>query len=394
MAYSDEYFYSMFKKCYEAAMNAKNYGNLAVAKKNFADASAYLLRFAQMSNSANKEEMIAQANRLKNISDMIKVPVQQMPGYGAQNGYGAQGGNAYGAQGGPFSGGSYGSGAYGGDQGNESASDDDMSQYFTFFSAEDLKEGFEGVVGLEEAKDAVTEYVINPIKYPQHYNYSFADNKAVLLEGPPGTGKTTFAKAVAKEINQPFALINVAQLVNCYVGETGKNIDKVFAALRDYTERNNCGLTVFFDELDEIAKKRGGDDKASSSAVPALLRNMDGVKQNKNFLILANTNCMEMLDDGILDRFRKRIHIPLPDKNMRLAFFRSKLSELEGEFIGQLDFEGFAEMSEGLSGRTITYICDDFKYYIGGVKAGIKDGSNLNSVIYAAINQRLNSLHS
>ena len=269
-----------------------------------------------------------------------------------------------------------------------------MSQYFTFFSAEDLKEGFEGVIGLEEAKEAVTEYVINPIKYPQHYNYSFADNKAVLLVGPPGTGKTTFAKAVAKEINQPFALINVAQLVNCYVGETGKNIDKVFAALRDYSERNNCGLTVFFDELDEIAKKRGGDDKASSSAVPALLRNMDGVKQNKNFLILANTNCMEMLDDGILDRFRKRIHIPLPDKNMRLAFFRGKLSELEAEYVNQLDIEGFAEMSEGLSGRTITYICDDFKYYVGGVKAGIKDGSDLNSIIYAAINQRMNSLHS
>ena len=384
MGYSDEYFYTMFKRCYETAMNAKNAGNLFVAKKNFADASAYLLHFAQISQSGNKEEMLAQANRLKNIADMIKVPASQMPQYGAQNGY-AQSGN----QGG-FSGQGYG---YGGDQNSgEGMGEDDMSQYFTFFSAEDLKEGFEGVIGLDEAKDAITEYVINPIKYPQHYNYSFADNKAVLLEGPPGTGKTTFAKAVAKEINQPFALINVAQLVNCYVGETGKNIDKVFAALRDYSERNNCGLTVFFDELDEIAKKRGGDDKASSSAVPALLRNMDGVKQNKNFLILANTNCMEMLDDGILDRFRKRIHIPLPDKYMRLCFFRSKLSELEGEYINQLDLEGFAEMSEGLSGRTITYICDDFKYYVGGVKAGIKDGSNLNAVLYAAISQRVNSL--
>ena len=392
MGYSDEYFYSMFKKCYEAAMNAKAAGNLALAKKNFGDASTFLMRFAQASSGANREEMIAQANRLKNIADMIVVPVQQMPknnGVGGfnQNGYGqgyAQ--NGYNQNG-------YGQGGYS-QSGEESFADEDMSQYFTFFSAEDLKEGFEGVIGLEEAKEAVTEYVINPIKYPQHYNYSFADNKAVLLEGPPGTGKTTFAKAVAKEINQPFALVNVAQLVNCYVGETGKNIDKVFAALRDYSERNNCGLTVFFDELDEIAKKRGGDDKASSSAVPALLRNMDGVKQNKNFLILANTNCMEMLDDGILDRFRKRIHIPLPDKNMRLAFFRGKLKELEAEYVNQLDIEGFAEMSEGLSGRTITYICDDFKYYVGGVKAGIKDGSDLNSIIYAAINQRMNSLHS
>ena len=397
MGYSDEYFYSMFKKCYETAINAKAVGNLALAKKNFGDASTYLMRFAQIASGGNREEMVAQANRLKNIADMIVVPVQQMPGgnFGNAGGYGQNVGNGqtggYGQNG--YGQGSYGQGGQSG-YGEDSPADDDMSQYFTFFSAEDLKEGFEGVIGLEEAKDAVTEYVINPIKYPQHYNYSFADNKAVLLEGPPGTGKTTFAKAVAKEINQPFALINVAQLVNCYVGETGKNIDKVFAALRDYTERNNCGLTVFFDELDEIAKKRGGDDKASSSAVPALLRNMDGVKQNKNFLILANTNCMEMLDDGILDRFRKRIHIPLPDKHMRLSFFKSKLSELEQEYVSQLDIDGFAEMSEGLSGRTITYICDDFKYYVGGVKAGIKDGSDLNSIIYSAIMQRVNSLHS
>lgn len=379
MGYSDEYFYSMFKKCYEAAMNAKAAGNLAVAKRNFADASAYLMRFAQISSADNKEEMITQARRLKNIADMIKAPTERAGGT-----YGGTAGRGEGRSFGQDTGAQYsGNGTDGGD------SDADMQQYFTFYGAEELTEGFESVIGLEEAKEAVTEYVINPIKYPQHYNYSFADNKAVLLEGPPGTGKTTFAKAVAKELDQPFALVNVAMLVNCYVGETGKNIDKVFAALRDYTERNNCGLTVFFDELDEIAKKRGGDDKASASAVPALLRNMDGVKQNKNFLILANTNCMEMLDDGILDRFRKRIHIPLPDKKMRLAFFKSKLSELEDEYKAMLDVEGFAEASEGLSGRTITYICDDFKYYVGGVKAGIKDGSDLNSVIYSAIEQRV-----
>lgn len=381
MGYSDEYFYSMFKKCYETAMNAKAVGNLAVAKRNFADAAAYLLKFAQNSKASNKDEMLAQASRLKKISDMIQVPVPVSKPGGARS-----------ASNGAASGG-YGFGAYGNSESGraeEGVGDgDDMQQYFTFYCADDLKEGFESVIGLEEAKNAVTEYVINPIKYPQHYNYSFADNKAVLLEGPPGTGKTTFAKAVAKELKQPFALVNVAMLVNCYVGETGKNIDKVFAALRDYTEKNNCGLTVFFDELDEIAKKRGGDDKASASAVPALLRNMDGVKQNKNFLILANTNCMEMLDDGILDRFRKRIHIPLPDKKMRLAFFKSKLSELEDVYREALDIEGFAEASEGLSGRTITYICDDFKYYVGGVKAGIKDGSDLNSVIYSAIEQRV-----
>ena len=91
MGYSDEYFYSMFKKCYEAAMNAKAAGNLALAKKNFGDASAYLMRFAQIASGGNREEMVAQANRLKNIADMIVVPVQQMPA--ANAGFGGYGQN-------------------------------------------------------------------------------------------------------------------------------------------------------------------------------------------------------------------------------------------------------------------------------------------------------------
>lgn len=258
---------------------------------------------------------------------------------------------------------------------------DDMSSFYTFFRAEDLVDGFDKVIGLTEAKEAVTEYIINPIRYPEAYNYRFMSSKCILLEGPPGTGKTTFAKAVAKEIEQPFALVNVASLVNCYVGETGKTIDRVFDSLRAYVQKNDCGITVFFDEFDEIAKSRSGDDKASQTAVPALLRNLDGVKENKNFLIIANTNCREMLDAGILSRFRKRIYIPLPDFGMRVRFFRDKLAQLEDEYYSALDFERLAEASDGMSGRTITQICDDFLYFIGGVKAGIRSCSDYNNVM-------------
>ena len=372
MALSDEYLYGNFKTNYDEALKAKQCGNLGAAKKKFEQAAFFLEQLSKRKSGTEAAELYNRAKRIKAIADAITVASPAKPAAAKPS--------------------------YTPAQADAPASETDgdgtegMEEYFTFYKADELGQGFKDVIGLDSAKESVTEYVINPVRYAEHYNYKFNDNKAILLEGPPGTGKTTFAKAVAKEINQPFVLVNVAALVNCYVGETAKNIDKVFVALRTYAEKHQCGLTVFFDEFDEIAKQRGGDDKASASAVPALLRNLDGIKQNKSFLILANTNCMELLDAGILDRFRKRIHIPLPDRNMRLSFFNTKLSELEAEYKEKLDFEHLADISEGLSGRTITYICDDFKYYVSGVKAGIKDGSDLNAVITASVNERVKSL--
>jgi len=373
MNFQETMLQEQFEKAYNLAIKYKNLGNLAQAKASFLEAANLLDRLANYAKDDDKAVKEDRANRLRAIANAID-PSKAYVAPQNQNANNYQNTSS-----------SYSQYSSSQDAIQAEASDDEMSEFITFFTSEELTEGFDQVIGLEDAKDAVTEYVINPIKYKDAYSYKFQDNKAVLLEGPPGTGKTTFAKAVAAEIKQPFALVNVAALVNCYIGETGKNIDKVFKYLRDYVEKNDCGLTVFFDELDEIAKQRGGDDKASASAVPALLRNMDGVKQNKSFLILANTNCMDMLDKGILDRFRKRIHIPLPTKDMREVFFKGKLKDVEENFKEQLDFDALAEESEGLSGRAITYICDDFKYYVSGVKAGIKSSDGLNDVLIKLI---------
>ena len=385
MDFSKDYLYGNFEENFKNAVKAKERGNLALAKEKFGEAAKYMQMLARLSSGDERAEKESKAMRLKALADAIDVSAERpAPQNNSWQNYTPD--TSYSSYGG------YG-GFDGGAEKSEVELDDEMSAYISFFDAEELDFGFEGVIGLEKAKAAVTEYVINPIKYPDAYDYAFADNKAVLLEGPPGTGKTTFAKAVAKEISQPFVLVNVAALVNCYIGETAKNIDKVFAWLRDFAESRNCGVTVFFDELDEIAKKRGGDDKASASSVPALLRNLDGVKRNKGFLILANTNCPEMLDSGILDRFRKRIHIPLPDEGMREHFFRTKLSEVEKEFFDKLDFAGFAKLSSGLSGRSITYICDDFKYLLAAVKAGVRKTDDLNAEMYELISESKNSLY-
>lgn len=377
MNYQVDFYHRLYEKNYTDAMRANDYGNYALAYKKFVDAVDCLRKLAVL-DPAKEEVYLQRAEKMQRIAGAIqaKASTPNMP---------QQSANAH-----PSNNPVYPTNPSYMDntQMQQTQSGEDMSAYYTFYSASDLVDGFDRVIGLQEAKNVITEYVINPIRYPQAYSYNFLSSKCILLEGPPGTGKTTFAKAVAKEIEQPFVLVNVAAMVNCYVGETGKIIDKVFSSLRDYVEKYNCGITVFFDEFDEIAKSRGGDDKASQTAVPALLRNLDGVKENKNFLVLANTNCKESLDSGILSRFRQRIYIPLPDKNMRVQFFKNKLSQLEPVYFEQLDVDLLAEQSDGLSGRAITQVCDDFLYVVGGIKAGIRSCENLNEALLDIIRKQ------
>lgn len=371
MNFSESYFAENYEKALEVALRAKDAGNYALASEKFAESAKFLSGLAAVGDASEKEERKRRAERLKAVAENMSrsAPPEKR---GAQS-----------------VGGNYGGGFFGGYTGGEE-NYDDISAYVTLFEPDDLEFGFEGVMGMDEAKKAITEYVINPVKYPDAYSYDFIDNKAILLYGPPGTGKTTFAKAVAKEVGEPFFLVNMAGLVNCYVGETAKNIDKIFDYIRDYTERNRRDVIVFFDEMDEIAKKRGGDDKASESAVPSLLRNLDGVKKNKGFLIIANTNYAELLDDAILSRFRRRVYIPLPDKDTRIKLLRLQLKDLEPERAAEIDFDLFGDESEGLSGRDIAYLADDFKRSVAALKAGITKNLNYNEELKRLINIRLN----
>ena len=372
MNYMTDQYLALYEKAYNDATRASQANNLPLAHRKFTEAAAYSRKLASL-DPTNKDSYLKRADKLANIASGIQAKMDQCSPVRTSAS--------------PVRGGSTPAGGSFTQSAETFEIDENMSAFYTFYRTDDLVGGFDQVIGLEEAKEAVTEYVINPIRYPEAYNYTFMDNKCILLEGPPGTGKTTFAKAVAKEINQPFALVNVAGLVNCYVGETAKTIDKVFASLREFASRNNCGITVFFDEFDEIAKSREGDDKASQTSVPALLRNLDGVQQNKNFLIIANTNCVDMLDRGIRDRFRRKIHIPLPDLTMRKRFFKDKLAQLEPEYFSKLNLDELAKASEGLSGRAISQICDDFLHFVGGVKAGLKTCENFNDVLINMIHR-------
>ncbi len=365
MTFSAKHFIDQCYENYRQAMELEAEGNYSAASEKLSAAADYLLRSTEYDTGVSREKNLALVKRMQHTAQLLTKKAALVPSATPNTAASSEAASAVGRT--PAEG---------------------ANSFFTFIPADQINVTFDDVIGLESAKAAVIDYVINPLLYPDQFNYHFLENKGILLEGPAGTGKTTFAKAVAHEVNQPFALIKMSQLVDCYVGETAKHIDEVFAYLRDYTQKYDCGVTVFFDEFDEIGKSRGGDDKSSEAAVPALLRNLDGVASNKNFLIIANTNCIEALDKALVNRFRRRIYVPLPNVNDRKKLFEAKLSDIEEDYLHTLDLELMATHSEGLGGRDITFVCDDFKYYLSRLKAGITTFDDINQSMLELIEAR------
>ena len=250
---------------------------------------------------------------------------------------------------------------------------------------------FNDIIGLEEAKKAIFRMIINPLKSPEIYKkYKLEPGGNVLLEGDPGTGKTSFAKAVAGEIGVPFIAVDTNSLVDSYIGKTGKNIDKMFASARALVKKTGKPVVLFLDEFDSIAGKRGGDSKTADEAVPTLIRQMDGFDtDNGGLVILASTNLKENLDSAVLSRFRNKIHIPLPSEPERAALLRLKLKKIAKSDFDSLDFDEAARLSEGFSGRDLSWVCEEIKNVLAERDAGLTDGSvDLNAELVSQISAK------
>ena len=217
---------------------------------------------------------------------------------------------------------------------------------------------FDDIVGMEEVKEEIRKTLINPLNHPEAYaKHNLSAGGYTLLWGPPGTGKTTFARAVASQIGVPFFKVDSSELVNKYLGETAKEIKKVFSSVRQYAADNNTPVVLFIDEIDAFARKRESGETAAGAAVPTLLQELQGFDTNsKNIIVIAATNVKDTLDGGVISRF-KCIEVPLPDFAARRALIELKLRNayrVEEVDIAQIDMDEAARRTEGLSGRDIT----------------------------------------
>ena len=222
-----------------------------------------------------------------------------------------------------------------------------------------VKLNFNDVAGLEEAKTEVME-IVDFLKNPKKYTQLGGKiPKGALLIGPPGTGKTMLAKAVAGEANVPFFSISGSDFVEMFVGVGASRVRDLFKQAK---EKAPC--IVFIDEIDAVGRARGknvnfGSNDERENTLNQLLTEMDGFGTNLGVIILAATNRADILDRALMraGRFDRQIHVELPDLTEREAIFKVHLRpiKLEKDF----DISFLAKQTPGFSGADIANVCNE-----------------------------------
>ena len=222
-----------------------------------------------------------------------------------------------------------------------------------------VKLNFNDVAGLEEAKTEVME-IVDFLKNPKKYtNLGGKIPKGALLIGPPGTGKTMLAKAVAGEANVPFFSISGSDFVEMFVGVGASRVRDLFKQAK---EKAPC--IVFIDEIDAVGRARGrnanfGSNDERENTLNQLLTEMDGFGTNMGVIILAATNRADILDRALMraGRFDRQIHVELPDLVEREAIFKVHLRPIKLE--KSFDIAFMAKQTPGFSGADIANVCNE-----------------------------------
>ena len=222
-------------------------------------------------------------------------------------------------------------------------------------SSEGIK--FSDVAGEDEAKENLTEivdYLHDPSKYK---DIGASMPKGILLVGPPGTGKTMLAKAVAGEANVPFFSMSGSEFVEMFVGMGASKVRDLFKQAK---EKAPC--IVFIDEIDAIGKKRdgqiGGNDEREQT-LNQLLTEMDGFEGNSGVMILAATNRPDALDPALTrpGRFDRRVPVELPDLKGREEILKVHAKKIK--IADDVDFKLIARMASGASGAELANIINE-----------------------------------
>ncbi|XP_053715197.1 vacuolar protein sorting-associated protein 4B-like [Synchiropus splendidus] len=215
---------------------------------------------------------------------------------------------------------------------------------------------WDDVAGLEGAKEALKEAVILPIKFPHLFTGKRTPWRGILLFGPPGTGKSYLAKAVATEANNStFFSISSSDLVSKWLGESEKLVKNLFDLAREHKPS-----IIFIDEIDSLCGSRSENESEAARRIKTeFLVQMQGVgNDNNGILVLGATNIPWTLDSAIRRRFEKRIYIPLPEEHARAYMFKLNLGSTPSSLMDD-DFVALGKKTDGYSGADISIIVRD-----------------------------------
>lgn len=218
-----------------------------------------------------------------------------------------------------------------------------------------LNVSFDDIAALDTAKQLLNEAVVLPLVVPEMFTGIREPWRGVLLFGPPGTGKTMLAKAVASMNGTTFFNCSAASLISKWRGESEKIVQTLFDLAR-----HHAPSIIFIDEIDALVSSRGGasEHEASRRMKSQILTAMDGLTSREGegtVMVLATTNHPWSLDDALRRRLEKRIYIPLPDADGREAMFRLNLSEVPTE--DDVDIASLGRATDGYSGADIHIVC-------------------------------------
>ncbi|XP_059297186.1 cell division control protein 48 isoform X2 [Lycium ferocissimum] len=217
---------------------------------------------------------------------------------------------------------------------------------------------WENIAGYNQQKRDIEDTILLALQSPEVYDdiargtrRKFETNRprAVLFEGPPGTGKTSCARVIANQAGVPLLYVPLEIIMSKYYGESERLLGKVFSLANDLPN----GAIVFLDEVDSFATARDGEThEATRRLLSVLLRQIDGFEQEKKVVVVAATNRKQDLDPALISRFDSMITFPLPDQQTR-----QEIAAQYAKHLTDSELSEFARATEGLSGRDMRDVC-------------------------------------